>query len=274
MLQKNDLADIIAIEIFIMARRGWRWILIGCCLGLFGACLFIFVTPVQYQAIVIIRPATVGLFDSDSSMDVEPGQAILHRLKSPSFYSDKLFGICGGFSSEEIAKQVRVNIVKDTSLIRVQYSAHSAVESLRCTRAIFDRLAEQQNLSSEPLIKNLKDHILLVQNELAEARQFQAKLHEKILACDSRECTIRLSKLSKNKEINNLNIRLLKLNTRLTKPITQPSLIVEPIYSSGSPVFPRKNITILLGALGGGLWGWIFFMFRIFLLRINSKNQY
>ncbi len=273
MHQKNDFTDFIGIQIFTMAVRGWRWMLIGCCFGLFGAYLFIFNTPVQYKADVIIRPATVGLFDSDSAIQVESNREILYRLKAPSFYSDKLFGACGGISAEKIAKQVTVNIVKDTELIRVQYNAHSILESKRCISAIINRLAEEQNLSSEPFIRNLKDRLLLVQNELAEARRFQAKIVEKILACDSRECSIRLSKLSKENEIHDLNSQLLQLNKQLTKPITQPLLIVEPIYSSESPVHPKINPTILFGTLGGGLWGWIFFIFRNFLRRINSKKS-
>ena len=144
-----------------------------------GQCrVFVLITPAQYEATVIISPATVGMPTSGAisvtlkGTEVEPVAQMLERLKLPTFYPESVLQVCGANSRQGLARSVKSLQVKNNSLIQLSVRGPSSAIAEACVNAIMAHLANSQVAIGKPLVKNLEEQLALTRKQLVEAEAF------------------------------------------------------------------------------------------------------
>lgn len=249
-------------ELLRSVKSAWRWLLSGASIGLLGAVIFALVTPAQYEAVAIIHPATVGMYNATASntnaltirgVEVESAAQVLERLKFVTFYADSLVEVCRAGSPKALAGAVHASLVKGNSLIQIGYRADTPATAEACLFAIVNHLAKSQANLAEPLIITLQEQHKLTKQRLDEVEYLNAQA--------AKQGTLPMS-LSSYDEASQLRRTYNEQSLQLSSAVTQPVRLFEPIYTSENAVFPDKKKIVLIGLFGGLILGCIAFLVR------------
>ena len=247
-------------ELLEQLKNGWRWLFAGGIVGLVGAFGFVILIPAEYEAKVMIQPAKIGMIVVPTmTMTVEPVAETLERLKRITFYNDDLVKACQTDSAKELANNVKANLVKGNSLLSISYRAASAALANTCMGKIVEHLTQSQSAIAAPLLKELEDQRTSTKQQIDEAEHFLA-LSDKRAAQPSDSDFLSAVIMLKREELMKLQKLYREQRIQLTEPLTQPMKLLEPIYVSEKPVFPKKMIT-LCGGLIGGLFAGLLVLF-------------
>lgn len=257
-------------------KSGWRWLAGGVLLGLFVAIAFVMIVPAQYEAIAVIQPATVGVATANSfstkGAEVESTAQTLERLKTPTFYSDELLQACGvrtqSNAQRVLAKAMAPTLVKGNSLIQIGYRAESPAVARTCLVSVVNQLAKVQAALADPIINTLEDQLSFTKQQLYESERLQHQIEKRAMSLDPSDAKFSQSMLmlnaalSKREEISKLRKLYAEQSLQLSRPLTQPAQLFEPIDVSDKVVFPKKALTVLGGVFGGLVLGGLAFFVR------------
>lgn len=272
--------DINLWELLKHIKSGWYWLASGGVIGLIGAIGFVVISPAKYEAVAVIKPATVGFATAASnaaasnattlsglsSIEVEPVAQTIERLRTPAFYTDDLLKACGLEQSENSRKvlslAIKSSLIKGNSLIQVSYRAGTPKVAEGCVTAVVGHLTRVQADLAAPLMRALEEQRELTKHQLDEAEQYQAQLRNQIRhssnASDNfSQYLLRDAVYSTQDEVYRLRRLFIDQTLQLTEPITQPVKLLEPIYSPDLVVYPNKWGVVLGGLIGGLLVGGI-----------------
>ena len=241
-------------ELLEHLKNGWQWLVGGCVVGLVGAFGFVFVTPAQYEATVVIQPAsigmrvdTLGIVPTALTTTVEPVVQTLERMKPVTFYNEDTVKACQAASAKELANSVKANLVKGNSLLSISYRATSVALANTCMDKIVESLTQSQSAIAAPLIKELEEQRASTKQQIEDAEEF-LKLGEK-QAAPLKELSMLM--ILKRDDLMKLQKLYREQRIQLTEPLTQPMKLFAPIYVSENPVYPKKSIVLAGGLLGG-----------------------
>lgn len=252
-------------ELLEILKSGWYWFVGGAALGLACALGFLLAAPAQYEATVLIQSARVV------GIDVEPPVQLLERLKFPTFYTDAVLKACAEDSANAqlvLAAAVKPTVVKGNSLIQLNYRASSGELARRCLESVLAQLVATQSALAEPRIANAKEQLALTQQQLGDAEKYQALIDKRAMTMDvndakfSQSMVFMSAALNKKEEIAKLRKSVAEQSTQLLEPLTQEARLLEPIYVSERPVFPKKTVTAAGGLIGGLVLGGLVFSVR------------
>lgn len=263
-------------ELFRLLRKTWRWLVAGAVFGLVGAAVFMLVVDEQYEASAVIQPATVGISSPTNTTtkgtDVESAAQTLERLKLSGFYNDEVLNACklSGIvnSRQSIVKKIKPVLIKGNSLVQISYVADSPQLAESCLAAVVNQLAKAQSQIAEPIIKTLEEQRVLTKQQLAEAEKIQAQLENRAMTLDPSDAKFSSSMLmlgatlSKREEIARLRKLYTEQSLLLSEPMTQAVKLLEPIYASENPVYPKKMLVILVALVLGMVAGVLAFFAR------------
>lgn len=264
------------VELFQQLRKSWHWLVAGAVFGLLGAVVFMLVVDEQYEASAVIQPATVGISSSTNTTtkgtDVESAAQTLERLKLSGFYNDDVLNACklSGIANarQAIVKKIKPVLIKGNSLVQISYVADSPPLAEGCLAAVINQLQKAQSQIAEPIIKTLEEQRVLTKQQLADAEKIQAQIENRAMTLDPSDAKFSSSMLmlgatlSKREEIARLRKVYTEQSLLLSEPMTQPVKLLEPIYASENPVYPKRMLVVLVALVLGMVAGALTFFAR------------
>ena len=252
----NDDDEINLWELFEQIKSGWLWWVAGACLGLAGAIGYLFVVSPQYEATAVVQPATIGVASSGglTKAPVEPVVQTLERLKLPTFYTNDTVMSCQVYHAKDLTTDINSRVIKGNSLLMLKFRAESVAVAESCLTKVVDLLAASLDKAASPLIKELQEQRALNQKQINELEKFLAQYDKNLAktnATNDMTSLLFLNADSKRGELLKLQKLYNDQRALLAEPLTQRLSVLEDIYTSDRPVFPKKLITVLGGLMGG-----------------------
>lgn len=251
-------------DILFLLNDGWHWLAGGLVIGLVGAVAFLVVMPPQYETTAVIVPAKV------LGAEVESSAQLLERLKFPTFYDAETVEICGvsGGSQAALASAVKSSLLKGGALLQLNYRAPSKELARLCLERVLLVISKEQNKVSEPLVLHAKSILELNRRELEEAEILHNKIEKHALTFNredarfSQSMILLSAALVKLDEMSRLRKTVQEQTSALLEPHTVDARLLQPMYTSGGAVWPKKTPILAGGVFGGVLLGGLAFFAR------------
>lgn len=257
-------------DLFDQVKSGWRWWVAGACLGLAGAFGYLFVVPSHYEATAVVQPATIGSGGMGKA-PVEPITQTLERLKLATFYTDDAAKSCQADQARDLTTSIKSSVIKGNTLLMLKFRSKSAVVAKNCLTKVVDLLAAAQDKDALPLMKEMQEQTALTQKQIIEIEKFLAQYDKNLARTTETNDMTSLQFLnaeSKREELLKLQKIFSDQRIRLTVPLTRRLALLEDVYMSDKPVFPKKTMTVL-GGLAGGFFAGLLALF----IRLSWKRR-
>ena len=262
-------------DLFEQVKSGWLWWVVGASIGLVGAIGYLFVVPPQYEATAVVQQATIGSGGMGKT-PVEPITQTLERLKLSTFYTNDVVMSCQADQARVLTTSIKSSVIKGNTLLMLKFRAESAAVAEDCLTKVVNLLAASQDKVASPLIKELHDQTSLTQKQIIELEKFLEHYDKNLartIATTDLTSLLFLNAESKREELLKLQKLFSDQRIRLTEPLTQRLALLEEVYTSDNPVFPKKTLTILGGLMGGFLAGLLaLFIHRSWKSRSMTKT--
>lgn len=249
----------------------WKLILGVGVIGLLSASVFLWVTPSQYEAVVQIKLAQINVKNDTNffGKDLEDVNNVVARFRLPSAYSVEEMKACnlanGQVPNDSIVSLVKMSVIKSsTSTIQLNIRMNSKEHLVGCTQAIYERIRESQAEILAPFIEKSRALLLVYQARLREIRGL-------INRADNSDHALTAAYLTGRDELIFLSNEIIRLNNIINSSFLLQTKMVNPVYISDVPVFPKKNHSLLIGLLAGVFLG-VLFVF-VSQARDNHKSK-
>jgi hypothetical protein len=250
-----SLADILA-----FLQDTWKTILgVGIAGGLAGGGLLA-LAPAQYEAEAMIEMAqirTSGPNGGSVMNPIEPPALLIERLKNPSAYTAEAIQACAAgealFDGESMAKLVKASIPKNITTVaelKVRRSTPALAE--QCAKGLFEMVSRQQAALLKPQQEEMRATLAGLQTRFGENQNYVAKAEKAGL--------YNVVYLARRDE----SIYLIQQIDELQRALAREAQarLVSPVYASPQQVFPKRNLTLVLGLMGGLMLGLLFTLGR------------
>jgi uncharacterized protein involved in exopolysaccharide biosynthesis len=277
-MNENEMAQDDEISLFDLwekLRDGWLAVVGGTVLGIAGAVLAIFLIPPKYEAVAVVQVGQVGqvgqivaLGEMQRNRSVQLAQPVesavqaVERMKITAFQSrvSERAGVVG----QLIPQVIKATVTEQFPLIELKVIGSNPEYLHKIAGAAIAELAVSEESLVQPQIE-------LLRGELRIAEEKQAKLNQEIgdlvklnVIGASNEGRanqpVILTALRVQKEQELAGQSQLILATQAALARTRPAQALEAISVGQTPVSPKKNLLLALGAIGGLLAGmlWVF----------------
>jgi hypothetical protein len=238
-------------------------------IGVLGAALYLQVTPKVFEAGAQIKVAQIANVNTANSVinfmgiNIEEPQALIARMALPTTYPKETIALCGladiNNAQDVLASKVMLSIPKGvTGIVDLRIRDHSKDAARACLEAIYQLIKTSQAMIIAPYIDQAAKNLKIDEARLSRATQL-------IAMADKSSATMTAAYLSTLDEIRYLLNQISSLRTIIYSGETGYSKLVAPIFVNTSPVYPKKNVTLITGALLGGFLGLFLALFRSFL---------
>lgn len=244
----NSMEDEISLfDIISFISEKWKMILGMGFAGVIVSGGFLVVVPPQYEAHALVEMAQVRRPDNTN---IEAPALLIERLKSPSTYTPEAIKACGLDgrldSPDGMAEMAKTTLTKNlTSVVTINVRRDSPTQAKQCVGAVFEMIRSQQADLAKPYLDELKTTLTKLQSRLRENNVFVAKAEKVGL--------YQTVYLAKRDESSQLTQQIDELERALSRDIQ--TRLVSPIYASSNPVFPKRTLTLALGAMAGLMLG-------------------
>lgn len=248
-------------DLWGMLRGGWRLVFGSVVLGVLGAVAAIaFIAP-QFEAVALLQTGTVS-----GSMIEEPTTA-LERLRSPSFLREIAVEVGDSAWVDQIDAGVQgrtlvAKIQKATpSMIEVRVVTGSPDSSKKIAELSTARLIRRQTELVSRVVAKVEFDISVLKEKLGKSESDLTALSKAIDPTNVKNDTFSqlslLTSLRMQRESDSFALRqsIYALENSLLPPLTQPARVLEDIFVSNKPVFPKKGVLLAMGLVAGLLVG-------------------
>ena len=248
-------------DLWGMLRGGWRLVFGSVVLGVLGAVAAIaFIAP-QFEAVALLQTGTVS-----GSMIEEPTTA-LERLRSPSFLREIAVEVGDSAWVDQIDAGVQgrtlvAKIQKATpSMIEVRVVTGSPDSSKKIAELSTARLIRRQTELASRVVAKVEFDISVLKEKLGKSESDLTALSKAIDPTNVKNDTFSqlslLISLRMQRESDSFALRqsIYALENSLLPPLTQPARVLEDIFVSNKPVFPKKGVLLAMGLVAGLLVG-------------------
>ena len=248
-------------DLWGMLRGGWRLVFGSVVLGVLGAVAAIaFIAP-QFEAVALLQTGTVS-----GSMIEEPTTA-LERLRSPSFLQEIAVEVGDSAWVDQIDAGVQgrtlvAKIQKATpSMIEVRVVTGSPDSSKKIAELSTARLIKRQTELASRVVAKVEFDISVLKEKLGKSESDLTALSKAIDPTNVKNDTFSqlslLTSLRMQRESDSFALRqsIYALENSLLPPLTQPARVLEDIFVSNKPVFPKKGVLLAMGLVAGLLVG-------------------
>ena len=248
-------------DLWGMLRGGWRLVFGSVVLGVLGAVAAIaFIAP-QFEAVALLQTGTVS-----GSMIEEPTTA-LERLRSPSFLREIAVEVGDSAWVDQIDAGVQgrtlvAKIQKATpSMIEVRVVTGSPDSSKKIAELSTARLIRRQTELASRVVAKVEFDISVLKEKLGKSESDLTALSKAIDPTNVKNDTFSqlslLTSLRMQRESDSFALRqsIYALENSLLPPLTQPARVLEDIFVSNKPVFPKKGVLLAMGLVAGLLVG-------------------
>ena len=248
-------------DLWGMLRGGWRLVFGSVVLGVLGAVAAIaFIAP-QFEAVALLQTGTVS-----GSMIEEPTTS-LERLRSPSFLREIAVEVGDSAWVDQIDAGVQgrtlvAKIQKATpSMIEVRVVTGSPDSSKKIAELSTARLIRRQTELASRAVAKVEFDISVLKEKLGKSESDLTVLSKAIDPTNVKNDTFSqlslLTSLRMQRESDSFALRqsIYALENSLLPPLTQPARVLEDIFVSNKPVFPKKGVLLAMGLVAGLLVG-------------------
>ena len=248
-------------DLWGMLRGGWRLVFGSVVLGVLGAVAAIaFIAP-QFEAVALLQTGTVS-----GSMIEEPTTA-LERLRSPSFLREIAVEVGDSAWVDQIDAGVQgrtlvAKIQKATpSMIEVRVVTGSPDSSKKIAELSTARLIRRQTELASRVVAKVEFELSVLKEKLGKSESDLTVLSKAIDPTNVKNDTFSqlslLTSLRMQRESDSFALRqsIYALENSLLPPLTQPARVLEDIFVSNKPVFPKKGVLLAMGLVAGLLVG-------------------
>ena len=257
--------------LFEHIKSGWLWWVAGACIGLAGAIGFLFLALPQYEATAMVQPATIGSGGMNKTQ-VEPITQTLERLRLATFYTNDAVKSCHVDHAKDLTTSIKSSVIKGNTLLMLKFRAESVAVAESCLTKVVDLLAATLDKAASPLINELQVQRAITKKQITDLEKFLAQYDKNLAqttATNDMTSLLFLNAESKREELLKLQKLYNDQRTLLTEPLTQRLRVLEEIYTSDRPVFPKKSLTVMVGLMVGFIAG----MLGLFIHR-SSRNRF
>ncbi len=233
-------------------------VLLGAAVGVGASFTF---TP-EYDVQASVRISQIG-----GREPVERPSRVLERVRSGQFKDSvaEAAGLSPGESSGwglVFVDSLRTRAVEQADVIAFQFRASGPEVGSRLSTAIVERLQSVHAPIAKPSIERLNSRLTDVVTQLARADEERKRIEERILRDAGRtETSGNFSEkvlladimLKRESEIRTLREQRFELEEQLSPERTYPTSMLEPPSVSKRPVFPKRSMFAVDGALIGFL---------------------
>ncbi len=251
--------------------ESWKLILALGFVGLFGALGLVWVTPSQYEAVARIKIAQLYAGNSTNlvGVNLEDSNNLVARFRMPSAYSSREIEACNLASAkapgESMVGVAKVSTIKDsTSIIELKVRLESKELAAICAQAVYEGIRESQAKILEPYIDEARILLSRYQVRWQDAKSLMARV-------DESNPILSVAYLANRDELKFLSDEIIRLNAIITSGDFRYTKLLSPIYVFDAPVYPKNNLTIAVGFVGGLFLGLLAALFRTILFK-SIKN--
>jgi len=264
--QWSEGADEISIyDILDFFLEGWKIILIAVVAALALASAFLVITPKKYEATVSIEIGQIGQI----GQIIESPAVLIEKIKVQNYFKEKTKLACGAnqdnLSQFNVSSNLIATISKSAPLVSFVHKGSSPNNAKQCLLDVLADIQQKHLLTFDASIKSKKENLQNIKNKLERIENDKSKLYEKAMKFDfsdskfSSSALLYLILLAQGSQGIGLQKEILELENNLSPPVTQPTKIIADIYTSSSPVEPKKTI-ILAASIAAGLFLGILFL--------------
>lgn len=262
------------LEITRFLRGGWKIILLSGVCGLTIAIFYLLAASKVYEAkaqVVMAQIASVNQF-SYQGVSIEEPAKLISRLMSPSFLPANIKNICGvggelleGNAPVRPLESVKLSVSQANTVELTVYGATQEAAA-NCATNIFELIKSTQAQLVDPYFKVMKEKLLEDEDRLNKLRNFLTSSSKS----DSSSAAFYLLNLD---EIRQVQAEISTIKNILSSSANQGAHLVAPIYASGTPIAPKKLLSLIIGLFGGFLFGFICALGRQALINFKGSRR-
>jgi len=271
--QSSEGADEISIyDILDFFVEGWKKILMAVVVALALASAFLVITPKKYEATASIEMGRIGQLQLglvNQPQTIESSTVLIEKIKGQGYFQEKTKLACGANQENlpqfNVSSNLIATISKSAPMVSFSYKTSNPNDARQCLSEVISDIQRKQLSAFKASLDPKKEYLQNIKNKLERIENDKSKLNEKAMKFDfsdsrfSSSALLYSSLLAQDNERRELQKEILELENNLSPPLTQPTTIVADIYTSSSPVEPKKTI-ILAASIAAGLFLGILFL--------------
>lgn len=269
-VEKLEEEEVSLFDLLEKFRKGWRHVAGGIFLGSLGASVVLFTTPKQYQATAVVQVGQVGQEGQAGLVSftlAEPPAQAVERVRSSAF----LFSVAKALGDQRWMAALQNGGGSDvlsvaspkgaTHLIDLKAKADNPEAAKKIVSAATNELAKREAEIVKPVVDRMTREADFAREKIKHAELELGRLSKLLNGVgvkDERFTQISLItdlRVRKESEIFQQRQVLSALNDALAPPNTQPAKAIEDVFTSDTPVAPKKRQLLVLGLVGGLLAG-------------------
>lgn len=260
-------------DIIDFLSESWKAIALSGIVGGLFAAGYAFISPPKYQATANIQVAKIA------GADVEPPSTLIEKLKTPNYFSKKVHLACNVVDNKEpsalIAKSIKVQLAKTSPIIGISVEGSSPEKASRCLDSLLDDIRINQDLLANPVYEAKAKQLMLLREKLDSIQKMLKSFPAKNLNFDftdskfSANTLLFATKLGKEDEVKQLQMRVVELEAELANPLTRGMILIAPVYAPHQKISPNEIKIFMAGLFSGLFFGLLMLVIRRYLHRVS-----
>ena len=267
--------EISLIDILRFLKSAYKPIAIFGLAGLALSITYLALTRSQYEARVQIAMAQIGAANNNNNIsplgvNIEEPALLISRLSYPTSFTPEAIAACGmqdqANASESLSKSIKLTPAKGVaSAVELKTFGGTPKLAQDCALGVFELIKTTQAQIVTPYIEEAKVKLADDEDRLQKAKDLVARL-------DKSGGAVGASYLSTRDEIRYLLDEITALKNVVTSSQNRAARMVAPIYTSDTPIAPKKRMVLAAGLFGGLFLGLLIALARQLVLKLKSAS--
>jgi uncharacterized protein involved in exopolysaccharide biosynthesis len=271
MENKNPLSseNLLLLDIVLFLQDSWRVIAITGALGVIFSGIFLFATPVQYEASSIADMVRVQDPKNPLGMNVEEPTALIARMGLFSSYDQPLRGACGleDFSNfkTQLARTIKFSIPKGiNSAVEIKATGSSPEIVKVCVGNLIDAISRSQLELRDKVINRYRSNLKTIEGRLMQDKALLRRVQQENAAITP----VYVQLLLDIRELEDEYQKSLGYveGLKIDKPQSQEKIFV-------GLAKPRAALTLSIGLMAGVFFGFFIALIHRELLKIKKSQH-
>lgn len=266
---ESDL-EISLLDILLFLKSAWKMIAITGILGFGASSLYLLLTPNQYEAVANIQMALIPA-PNNSGGNVEEPAALIARMSLSNSWDSVVTSSCGMGNQPDAAiklsKIVKLTIPKGvTSVVELKVTLPTPELANACATSVIDLISKVWAQKIGAIQEANQTALGKVNERLADDTALLAKARQPGLPISPTYFAL----LTEIRYLEDQREKLLDLvdGKQLQNSIQQPQ-----IYVADKPIYPKKVMSLLVGAMGGVFLGLLAAFLRQMIAKLKAQSQ-
>jgi capsular polysaccharide biosynthesis protein len=263
-------SEISLLDILIFLKGAWKTIASAMILGLVVSNLYLLFTPNQYEAVANIQMARIPARNNTGGTIEEPA-ALIARMSLPNSLDSVVMSSCGMENQPDavtkLSKVVMLTIPKGVaSVVELKVTLPTPELANACAASMVNLISKSQAQKISIVQDANQTQLDKVNVILSEDKILLTKAHQP-------GSPISPTYFALLSEIRGLEDQREKLLNLVDSKQLQESIQQVSIYGVDKPIYPKKAVSLLMGALGGLFLGILIALVRQMIAKLKAESQ-